>query len=154
MNTNVNPETEVRYGIISAQSLHDDVIQEIQSSGRDIHWEEAIAEIKAEAHTQYADGTLEACDDETNLEDIIEDRIVNMGDKFFDEEPVHEFEIDGVKGRTTWLGGAMLVWVFFSPYTTYRKLCSPCVPNCGDLDSPVDWLAGNLMYDVPPGWRI
>ena len=36
-----------------------------------------------------------------------------------------------------WLGGAPLIWVFESPYVTYCKGCSPCIPCAGDLEHPI-----------------
>ena len=129
--TNVNPETGIRYGIISAQSLHPDVIYDLQCVGKDLHYEEFCEDLKR----QFPD------------EDEYEEQLENID--FQDEEPVHEFQRDGVRGQTTWLGGAMLVWVFHSPHIANVSLCSPCVPNCGDLDSTGDY----ECYDVPPTWR-
>lgn len=146
MISNTNLETGIRYGIIAANSLHSDVLDNIQS-GRDVRYEEALAELKA--------GILRVCEDfiGTNaLGDVIDLAIEKMTEAWEDDEPVYEFQIDGVRGQTTWLGGALLVWVFESPHIVRHSLCSPCVPNCGDLDSPED-AEGYICYDVPPAWR-
>lgn len=155
--TNVNPETGIRYGIISANALHGDVIDNIQNMGRDLHYEEAKADLEKQADALEEEVRIGMAEDDPSIvgnEEIEESRIEaayeargyqdredfigKQLEQFQDEEPVHEFEIDGVKGRTTWLGGALLVWVFFSPHMTRVQLCSPCVPNCGDLDNVVD----------------
>lgn len=150
MTANINPVTGIRYGIISANALDPEIIDEIQQRGTDVHYEAFCDEIRAEVHD--ADSVP---DDEKD--DEIERRITNYGGQFYDDEPVHEFNLQGVKGRTTWLGGALHVWVFESPVTGVYRLCSPCVPNCGDLNSPVDVLrdkVGELCYDVPADWRV
>lgn len=141
---NVNPDTGVRYGIISAQSLHDEIIDDIYREGVDVHWEQARKELEQRIRND--------CDDDEIVDEIVDEACEAMSDKWYDDEPVYEFVIDGVKGRTTWLGGALLVWVFESPFVTKANLCSPCVPNCGDLDSLDE--NGQECYDVPPDWRI
>lgn len=142
---NSNPLTGIRYGIISADALDPEVIDEIQQYGEDIHYEEWKSEIRASVHDDES-----IPDDEKD--DVIEQRIEDGKDRFYDDEPVHEFTLAGVSGRTTWLGGAMLVWVFLSPHITRARLCSPCVPNCGDLNN-VD-PDGEECYDVPTDWRM
>ena len=73
-------------------------------------------------------------------------------DHVYIEEPIIEFEYEGVKGRTSWLGGALNLWIFESPYTNTFALCSPCVPNVCNLDQPDP--DGCVGYDVPPHWRV
>jgi hypothetical protein len=142
--TNTNPETGVRYGIISAQSLDGDLVDELWQYGTDVRWENAVAEIREAA-------IKEDFEDVTDREDAVERRIEELGNEWTDDEPIHEFKMDGVRGQTTWLGGAMMVWVFHSPFMGTYRLCSPCVPNCGNLDSPDP--DGEECYDVPPEWR-
>lgn len=144
MQPNVNPDTGVRYGIISANSLYSDIIDRIQAEGKDVHFEEAQQDLE--------NGIREACKDYLNrhaIQYVVDIAIENFGDDWYDDEPVHEFEIDGVKGRTIWIGGALHVWVFESKWMTNTRLCSPCVPNCGDLDAAGDY----QCYDVPKNWR-
>jgi hypothetical protein len=146
MTPNTNPETGIRYGIISANSLDQEVVMQIQMEGRDVHWEARVAEIRAEVEDD------ESVDPE-DREDEIEMRIERESDCFYDDEPVHEFDIDcpgygRVKGRTTWVSG-LCVWIFESPFTGAFGLCSPCVPNCCDLDRA----GGYEGYDVPADWR-
>lgn len=143
MQPNVNPETGVRYGIISANSLNPDVIHEIQSYGRDLYFEAACDDIRREV------GCEDLSADEAEQE--IERRIESLGYSWYHDEPVHAHVMDGVTCQTTWLGGALLVWIFESPKRTKAKLCSPCVPNCGDLDNVSE--DGVECYDVPDDWR-
>jgi len=144
--TNVNPETGVRYGIISANSLDPEVICDLQAVGRDVHWEASKQEIIDALQMEVDNGA------EFEFDEELENRLERESYDFYDDEPVHEFQRDGVRGRTTWLGGALLVFVFHSQWTTNARLCSPCVPGCCDLDS-ID-PNGYEGYDVNPEWRI
>lgn len=142
---NVNPETGIRYGIISANSLDPEVIDEIQQYGHDIHWQDHIEQLRRDVNIAVEEGLIA----EEDFDEELDLRIERDSDHWMDDEPVHSFELQGVHGRTTWLGGALMVWVFESPHFGLHALCSPCVPNCGDLDSPGDF----KCYDVPDEWR-
>jgi hypothetical protein len=75
------------------------------------------------------------------------------GDGIFDNIDEHEYTYDdnGVHYLVGHLGGAMLIWVTESPYVTFCRQCSPCVPNAGSLDSPCDQLSANsLAYCLAP----
>lgn len=144
--TNINPETGVRYGIISAQALDPEVVHNMQCEGRDVHYENAKSDLSDAVRAAARDYLSERA-----VDDLVDSACELMSDNFEDDEPVHEFFIDGVRGSTTWLGGALLVWVFESPVITKAKLCSPCVPNAGDLDNRNE--DGWTCYDVPADWR-
>ncbi len=151
MSTNHNPETGIRYGIIAMNSLDGDLAEVLWVDGKNVSEEEAIKEIRAEVEAKYAEQAefdLLDCDSDDEIGREIEDACMNLQI----EEPTITGNYDGVEYMISWLGGAPLVWVLKSPYMTYRSLCSPCVPDGGDLDSEFD-PHGNLMYDVPPDWR-
>lgn len=146
MVANINPETGIRYGIVAANSLDPDVVNELQMSGKDLHYEEAKSELW--------DAIKRVCKDymgDADSDDVADQAVERLNDHWQDDEPVHSFELQGVTGQTTWLGGALLVYVFHSPWLTKANLCSPCVPNCGNLDSLNP--DGYECYDVPPDWR-
>ena len=149
MSANVNPETGIRYGIVSAASLDPEIVNQIQCEGRDVHWEDAKRDLE-DAIRSACGGLMTKRD----VDAVVDEAIDRMnGDQWVDDEPIHEFVIDGVMGQTTWLGGALLVWVFKSNHSRLSRLCSPCVPNAGDLDSVED-SEGYVCYDVPPDWRV
>ncbi len=146
--TNTNPETGIRYGIISALDLHQDIIDELQAVGTDVHWEKTIEDIRCRLRSvldDYVHGGIAKQLEEDWIEQFrdVEGR--------YDDEPVHEGTHCGVNYRTTWIGGALHVWVFDSPHTGLFAECSPCVPCAGNLDYPDS--NGVLTYDVPPEWR-
>ena len=50
----------------------------------------------------------------------------------------------------TYLGGAITIIVEESPLKGTFDQCSPCLPNCGDIDSPSE--DGIECYTVPADW--
>lgn len=141
---NINPATNIAYGYISAQALDDEIVQELQFGSQALEpaYERALEEAKIAA----AEGG----------DPFDEDR---FNDNYQPDEPVHEgtitvagyLPLSSVKYRTSWLGGALNVWIFQSPVVTHKaRRASPCVENAGILDT----LDGSVTaYDVPPDWR-
>lgn len=165
---NVNVETGVAFGYVSASSLHPDLVNDLQMDGEEVYYAEAVKEAQKEATQEWfnkieASGVLEldlvgGPDDlwnavgkhvEANWSGSYWERRFN--DNYQPDEPIHEGVKDGVKYRTSWLGGALNVWVFESPHIGRYQQCSPCVPGAGNLDNPD--ADGILAYDVPADWR-
>lgn len=141
---NANPTTGVRYGYISANSLHPEVLDELQQCGVDIRYHEACEELETAIRRAVEDFFSRR---ETQA-------LVDYALEIFEyecDEPIHEGEYEGVHYRTSWLGGALNVWIFESPVVGNYAECSPCVPGAGNLDCPD--LDGVVCYDVPNGWR-
>lgn len=168
--TNVNLETGIAYGYISANSLHPDIVQDLQDNGTDVYYEDALKEAQRDAaETKEAQDEAKADADDSQWDELDVDEIFDrtlaylqanwsgskfeqkFNDDYQPDEPVHEGEKDGVKYRTSWLGGALNVWVFESPFTCKTVPCSPCVPGAGDLDNVGK--GDYECYDVPPNWR-
>lgn len=143
---NVNPDTGVRYGVISSNSINQELLSDICMGGVDEHWMQHVDEITKQVRRSVEDGDITEDDYDDELELMLE----KAGDAWSDDEPVYTFTKDGVNGRTTWLGGALLLWVFESPHIGQFKLCSPCVPNACDLNSPIE--DGYDGYTVPESW--
>jgi hypothetical protein len=123
---NTNPETGVRYGIVSLNSLKDWVFDEFFNCGTNISHEAAIAEWIAEGNDPDVDEFDYESDDDT-----------------------YELEIDGMKLGLSTLGGAYNVWVYESPvFNNAVALCSPCIPNAGNLDTE----GGFSCYTLPESW--
>lgn len=141
MQPNVNELTGIRYGIISANSLDGELVQDLlYYEGEDLSWKEAEEEIKI---AMREEGVTEEDWDRT-----LDDRLSDV----YIDEPIVEGECEGVKYCTSWLGGALHFWIFESPRIGLYSECSPCCPNAGNLDSPND--DGVECYDVPEGWRV
>lgn len=145
---NRNPETGIRYGYISAQSLDPEIVDELQQDGVDVHWHERREELEECLRNSLSDFLSNR-----SIDCVIDVAVEAMGNEnFYDDEPVHEGEREGVRYRTSWLGGALHVWVFSSPHTGMYQECSPCVPGAGNLDCPDP--DGVLTCDVPADWRV
>lgn len=148
---NVNPETGIRYGVISGNTLDPEVLDQLyqKASADDTNrWrgergKELLAEV--ENSTLY-----EIYQDE--LDDLIDRQLDYETANYSNDEPNAEIEHDGVKLKYSWLGGAPLIFVLESSLRTHvTSLCSPCVPNAGDLDSGWD-PDGYECYDLPSDW--
>ena len=140
MMINRNLTSQIPFGYISASVLDDDIVNELQQRGTDPHYADALKEY---LHSLEHDEPLTDEDRETHTQEF--------NDAYQPDEPIHEGEYEGVKYRTSWLGGALNVWVFESPHITQlARQASPCVPGAAILDT----LDGNVTgYDVPPSWR-
>lgn len=137
MQPNTNPETGIAYGYISARSLDPEVVHSLMyERGEDRSYQAAVAEAKYAWQKEGKD-----------LDDFDEDE---FNDGYTCDEPCIAGEYDGVKYQTSWLGGALNFFIFFSPATGNYAQCSPCVPGAGNLNQP----GGDLLcYDVPRDWR-
>jgi len=132
--TNVNPVTGIRYGMISQNSLAHWVLDEIMIRGTNLSYESAWEEYKTEH------GLTEDSDD-------IDEQQQEFADGYCGDEDIYSAVIDGVTVQTSSHFG---LWVFHSPAIVTARLCSPCVPNCGDLDSLDE--NGHECYGVPSEW--
>lgn len=130
---NQNPETGIRYGVASLDSLAEWVWEEFALQGRNLTSEAAWEEFKSELGREPTEE---------------EDR--DFWDGYMGEEEEYELEADGMKLGLGYLGGAPLVWVFESPHIARVRECSPCIPGGGDLDSPDP--GGFDAYTLPPAW--
>jgi hypothetical protein len=130
--SNINPDTGIRYGVISLNSLNDYVFDEFFYNGRNLTFERALQDFKDE----NSDATDDDIDDAMQYWEC--------------DECEYYLEIEGMKLGITYLGGAAMVWIYESPHTANVKLCSPCVPNAGDLDNKI--ADGFICYDLPADW--
>lgn len=150
---NYNPKTGTPYGVISMQSIDDDVAHELwYTHGEDISYEEAFEELRAEIAATMRDDEengecpIRSVDD---FNDELDERVDRASDDIHIEEPTIVGVYEDVNYMISWLGGAPLLWIFQSPYVRFSGRCSPCVPGAGDLDSEGSY----ACYDVPPEWR-
>jgi hypothetical protein len=126
---NTNPETGIRYGVVSLNTLADWVFDEFLSDGNNDSYDEAFEEWKKEYPRRNED---------------------EFGEQYESQEDRYSLEKEGMKLGLSWLGGAAMVWVYQSPHTTQARQCSPCVPNAGDLDNQDP--DGVECYTLPAEW--
>lgn len=150
MTANINPRTGIRYGVVDARNLPW-LLDEILASGTDNRYDEAKRELIArfeacetteeandiirEAHYSpdrllLSDGELADADFDDLASEILSDTYESDGDSLD-----YTHESDGIKYQLGSLGGAPLLWIIESPFVTWCRQCSPCVPNAGDLNN-------------------
>lgn len=190
VSSNINPETQIRYGVASGDN-YPDLLQHIQQNGNDLAYDYAVNEIKASlrmldsessedeikavlddiyghdlesyipeildilsapSNTISVDGIIEDYPIQDELWDLICDDVYYESDS---DSMSYELEENGAKYAISSLGGAPLIWVYQSPRIVYvSNLCSPCVPNAGDLDSGLtDSESGYECYGIPTDWE-
>lgn len=172
MNVNINPETGIRYGVtyripdwIFDESLNWDCPDEEDALAE--YARERAAELIRSGKIVYFDfpegiepdedadiDEMLAALDELNVA-YVQDMVEKVDGGFHAFWDVADFSestrcgwAEGMHLMLTSLGGAPMLWVLDSPYRAMVRLCSPCVPNAGDLDSPDP--DGWECYGLPP----
>lgn len=153
--------TTIKASVISARNLDQDLVCSLIDNGTNVteirRYEEFLQEFGYQIPTdEKFDTVVEVVnywDNRFNLalDYAAENDVPEMDDDWFCEEAEIYGVKDGVSYITGWLGGAMLIHIMVSPITGNYAMCSPCVPNTADLDSPCE--DGVLAYDVPAEWR-
>ena len=150
MIANVNPNTGIAYGYISARCLDPDLVRELMNNGVNSSADEAFKEWRATKADMLFETelTIETIEQATLLAD---DLSHEFWDSWDEAEPCAEGEHERVKYASSWLGGALNFFILWSPFVTESAcMASPCVPNAGILDT----LDGSVTaYNVPHDWR-
>ena len=152
---NINPVTQIRFGVISGNSIDPDILDRLYDIAYNAVYQIAkfqfMKDYANERDFEYHDMSAD------ELENALADEFIEFSgelDHFTEsvciEEPSGEFNYDKVIGSFSYLGGAPIVFVSESEYLTNAALCSPCVPNAGDLDNK--GADGVECYDIPPHW--
>ncbi len=164
--TNRDPDSGIRYGVISQHSINQDVMSDIWQASTDLSYEhqtgddsiearqealdhvigdlyygESRAEAKQEAITELIETWTETSPSDppsdADKEGLWETVSDRFGDSYNWDEHDWLWEQDGYR-----LENCLHTDVFVSksPYFTYAQFCSPCVPGAGNLDSPYEGL--------------
>jgi ribosomal protein L37AE/L43A len=132
--TNVDPANGIRYGVISQNSVGEAWCNN--------------------SEPYYGAPTCPKCGDEVNKSKSKDFycrkcRKHLWSDECYGDEPLgFEYEKHGYKLSTVMDNTCIMV--LMSPYYTFAKYCSPCVPGAGDLDSPVE--DGAKSYCLGHDW--
>jgi hypothetical protein len=153
------------------------------SQATDHSWAEAVSDAKKQAEDEY-EALIEECAiaaaetgadreadwnrrsedwqeewltkrDAEDMDTWVEHRTEHLMDRVMIEGPNISGKLDGVDYQISWLGGAPLLWVLHSPnIVEVHSLCSPCVPNAGNLDSEIVPANqdGYVCYGIPEEW--
>lgn len=151
--SNINPETGIRFGTIYLHHLDHDTAAGLWDYAENISEQQAYDDLRAEITTEIDQEVEEYAsrgeEPPFDAEREIERRLDRASENIEIEEPYLEGECEGVKYGISHLGGAALLWVYESPIIGKHGLCSPCVPNAGDLESEGDF----ECYDIPEDWK-
>lgn len=152
MQPNINRRTGIAYGYIAALALDPEIVERLLfgAQARDLAFEEFCEEVSAEVEIAAAENGVSL--DDPSYEGWCEREIERRLEAY---EPPDELSIEGryegVTYRTSYLGGALNLWILDSPHVTNKaRRASPCVPGAAILDV----LDGSEFgYDVPADWR-
>ena len=142
-NTNVDAETGIHYGMISNHSLADWVLDEVYQNGEDLRYNEIRDDLRSAIKSAVSDWYDKDID--FAIEDLIDACLENYESDGYD--PRYYETDDGIVVQTSELG----LWVFKSPISRMAPVCSPCVPNAGDLDAE-DGRHWVQAYSLPSDW--
>ena len=129
---NINPETGIPYGVVSLHSLAEWVCEEFTYHGVNLTYEEE----KRLFFREHPGASEEEWEEHA--------------EQYCPAEEEYYLERDRMQLGLFYLGGAPLVWVYYSPVTRRCRPCSPCIPGAGDLDSPDP--KGMECYTLLPEW--
>lgn len=144
---NIDPNTGIRFGVVDGKSVPD-LLDDILTFGENLSYDDYMQHVEeqlraAESLEEIRD--LVPYDPETPLEfplceEKIEELMELIAENYEPREDEYElvFPEDDEHYLLTYLGGAPLIFVCKSKFVTRCRGCSPCVPNGGDLDSPVE----------------
>jgi hypothetical protein len=148
--SNINAETGIAFGYISARALDSDVVEALFQNGTDPIAEEAYKVWRATKADMLFD-TDETYENIEQATEAADELCYEFWEDYETDEPQTTGEFEGVTFASSYLGGALNFFIIKSPVITeHARLASPCVPNAGILDT----LDGDVQsYDVPANWR-
>lgn len=145
--TNIDKETNIRYGVISQGSINPESLDDIYfgSNSTDRNYDAWKEEIKSKIESALDDFMLSsqakelaehAVEDYDNLGDCYQSDEINP--HFDDNEYIIEKCLD------------FDLFIIKSPFFTYAQFCSPCVPGACNLDTPLNPACPNCNNDFLP----
>lgn len=153
---NVNVKTGIRFGAIAGDSLDPELLDALYLKVSAKVYDALRSDREKELRQYIQAECSYLADDNEALIEVVERELEfeSEAGEFGSDEPSAEIEHDGVQLQFGYLGGAVLILVLQSPVVAHvRSLCSPSVPNAGDLDSGAPLLDdGYTCYGVPESW--
>jgi hypothetical protein len=140
---NFNQNVGIPFTYFSCNKLDPEVVNELQMRGEDPNYNSALQQAWFRAETAVENGVFD------DYDEAYEEELAELDD-WYDDEPCHEGELEGVFYVTSWLGGTMLLCVMDSPLRGKFAKCSPCVPGALDGDTPGDFEG----FDIPEDWKM
>jgi hypothetical protein len=141
---NYDEKTGIHYGCISQNSVIQAWCDEAQA--------EYPKPVCTDCGTELVELTLEVPGTEELEGDLYCPSCIKGYDQddVFPDDPMGYYIDDGEYKALDCLDSDILI--ILSPFYTYARLCSPCVPNAGDLGSPTDIDMGYKSYCFNHDW--
>jgi len=138
--TNIDLKTGIRYGIISQHSVNPDAMEDVYQ-GDNLTYNDAVADLLEQVEAALFEILRATAMSREQAKDVARQAAENLlddvgGDAVGEtDNAIYGYSQDGYELRTT---SDNELFVFKSPYYTYARYCSPCVPGAGNLDDAVD----------------
>ena len=131
MMANYDPETGIRFGVVSPHSISQYALDDIYTNGTDPHYENAKNELM--------DDIKALCDNHgINFDRVNTDSFIDEFNDHFESCGDGQMDYSDSEYTLHVSGDNFGIFVMKSPYYTYCRGCSPCAPGAGDLDNPSD----------------
>jgi hypothetical protein len=141
--TNFDDKTGIHYGAISYHSVMPEALDDVFTQGDNLTYQEAADEAQSTLTKALIDIGLGEMAESiwSDIEDLWDGQVYQGDDE------VYLYEQDGYKISNS--PSLVCLFVEKSPWYTFARPCSPCVPNAGDLDNPEGLLK---TYCLGPEW--
>jgi hypothetical protein len=138
---NIDIPTGIRYGVISINSLHDWIWEQLESEYGDPTCPKCDSNVTDSPHgkdyfCEHCSGTTEALAEDIDARDDLE-KFTYWSDQVFGDEPLG-FTLNNSKYEAHSAFDNTCLFLTKSPYYTKAVFCSPCAPGAGDLNSTTD----------------
>ena len=144
--SNIDPDTGIRYGIISQNDLSGDAVNDIYTTGDDIGFENMRQQAKDELARAIA-SAIDPYGQVGDPDELAAEIIGNVEWHDCGEGGPYEYSGEGYHLRTSDNND---LWVLKSPFYTHAQFCSPCAPGAGHLGNPCP--DGPMTYCLGPDW--
>jgi hypothetical protein len=137
---NMNFETGIHFGCISQHTLDPDALMGLIDDSADVLYDNASDEFESDLKTAIEDGNVLECLKNNYMdESLVDEEFDTIVDEWCQsyQNDCHQFYYTDEEYEMDFSDDMNCIIILRSPYYTYCRGCSPCVPNAGDLDCPV-----------------
>lgn len=140
---NMNEETGIHFGVINANVLNPEALDQILLHGQSVYEREFAEEMNT------IRGTLARFLTKADVNAVMSEISTAFNENVSDDDtPVYFEDVEGVSGEYDRNNNILMI--FKSPVLLTCRPCSPCYKNAGDLESPDEY--GFDTYAPPADW--
>ena len=137
---NMNLETGIHFGCISQNTLDPEQLMGLIDDAEDVLYTSSLEEFETGLKEAIEEGeVLEFLKFTYMDESLVDEDFDTIMNEWCDgyQNDYHQFYYKDDEYEMDFCEDMNCIIILKSPYYTYCQGCSPCVPNAGDLDSPV-----------------